>query len=238
MQFRTSRAAPLGDDSGLSPVLTQDQRLTPEEARVLGCLMEKEAATPDYYPLTLNTLVSACNQKSSRDPVVSYTEGEVMEALDGLKAHGLAHRITSSDGGRVARFRHVADGGLRLTQQQAAAICVLLLRGPQTPGEVRQRTGRLYEFASLAEVEDTLEELCSKSPRALALKLPRAPGTKEARYAQLLTPDPGVEAAFVPQASAPSPRSGRIDELEAEVAELRARLEGLEGAFERFRSLF
>ena len=242
MQFRTSRLAMPGDDSALSPVLTEDYRISAEEARVLGCLMEKEATTPDYYPLSLNSLVAACNQKSSRDPVVNYTEGDVVEALEALQARGLTRRITSSDGGRVARYRHVADGALKLTQQQAAVICVLLLRGPQTIGEIRQRTGRIHDFDSLAEVEETLQDLSEKTPRALVVKLARRPGTKDSRFAQLLTEDPDEETAAddavehaVPMAAS---KSDRVQELEAEVAELKERLETLETAFERFRDQF
>ena len=125
--------------------------------------MEKEATTPDYYPLTLNSLVSACNQKSSRDPVVDYSEAEVLEALDGLQARGLSHRITSSDGGRVARYRHVADGALKLAREHAAAICILLLRGPQTVGEIRQRA-QAADRKALRSMHPTAGKNTSKQP--------------------------------------------------------------------------
>jgi hypothetical protein len=186
--------------------------------------------------LTLNALVAACNQKSSRDPVVSYSESDVVEALNLLKDKGLARRITSSDA-RVPRFRHVFREALAVDRAQAAALCVLMLRGPQTAGEIRQRTGRIHEFESPAEVEETLEGLAARHTRALAVKLPRRPGTKESRYAHLLSgeaPEFEVEAELAPRA----PASSRIAELEAELAALRLEVDSLRAAFTSFKQQF
>jgi len=192
--------------------------------------------TPDYYPLTLNSLVSACNQKSSRDPVVAYDDSDVMAAIDGLKEKRLATRITSSDS-RVPRFRHVMPDALRLNQPQLVTLTVLMLRGPQTVGEVRGRTGRMYEFASLQEVEDTLRELAERE-RPLAVHLPRRPGEKEARWAHLLCGEPEVDMT---ETAAPAPAargSSRVEELEGRVAALEEELAALREEFQRFREQF
>lgn len=231
MDYRTIRSAPLGAEQRKSPVLDDGVDLSPEEARVLGCLVEKSITTPDVYPLTLNSLVSACNQKTSRDPVVEYDETVVLEALDGLKDKGLIYRITSSTGSRTPRYEHNFFDALRLSAGQGAALSVLMLRGPQTVGEIRQRTGRLHEFESLGEVEEALEDLTSKQPRSLALKLARRPGEKEARYVQLLCGDVDEEAyAAEPVASSPSSaprRDERIEALEARVGQLESELDRL-----------
>ena len=228
MDYRTIRSAPLGAEQRRSPVLDDGANLTAEEARVLGCLVEKAITTPDVYPLTLNSLVSACNQKTSRDPVVEYGEAEVLQAHDGLKDKGLIYRITSSSGSRTPRYEHNFFDALRLTEAQGAALCVLLLRGPQTVGEIRQRTGRLHEFGSLNEVEEALEDLVSKQPRSLALKLARRPGEKEARYAHLLCGEVDEEAYSHQPVSASAPRRDeRIEELEARVSTLEAELDRL-----------
>ncbi len=237
MEFRTFRVAPASDGSDLSPVLSENVRLSPPEARVLGCLMEKEAATPDYYPLTLNALLAACNQKSSRDPIVEYDTDEVVEALESLQSQRLTRRITSSDGGRVARYRHVADTALHLNREQAAALCILLLRGPQTVGEIRQRSQRLYDFESLDEVERSVDELCEKKPRPLAVKLARRPGSKDSRYVQLLTDDPDEEAGQA-DSRAVSSSPSRVERLETEIIELREQVDALRAEFERFREQF
>lgn len=240
MEYRTIRMAPPPAEGGATSPLAEGVVLSSEEARVLGCLVEKELSTPDYYPLTLNALVAACNQKSSRNPVVEYAEDEVQAALDGLKEKRLANRITSSDA-RVPRYRHLFYDAFRLTQQQGAALCVLLLRGAQTVGEIRQRSQRLYPFETLAEVEETIEELESKSPAPLVVRLGRRPGEKESRYAHLLSGEP--DEADLQEEGGAAPRSAgasasRIESLEAEVAELRERLSALETEFERFRSQF
>ncbi|MEZ5362610.1 MAG: YceH family protein [Bryobacterales bacterium] len=235
MEYRTIRLAPKGPESEPSPVLTEGVQLTPEECRVLGCLVEKAITTPDYYPLTLNSLVSACNQKSSRDPVVEYGDADVLAAIDGLKEKQLATRITSSDS-RVPRFRQLMADALRLNQPQLVALTVLMLRGHQTVGEIRSRTGRMYEFESLQEVEETLQELSQREPHALIVQLPRRTGEKEARWAHLLCGEP----EFDPSAeSAPaSSRAGRTEELEARVAALEEEIAALREEFQKFREQF
>jgi uncharacterized protein YceH (UPF0502 family) len=217
------------DAAGFDPQVV----LSAEEIRVLGSLFEKQNTTPDYYPLTLNALVAACNQKSSRDPVVSYSESTVMEALDGLREKGLARVITSSEGGRVPRYRHVFPEAFSLRQPEAAALCVLMLRGPQTVGELRGRTNRIYDFASLAEVQETLDALATRIPRPLVAQRARQAGTKEPRYAHLLSGEP-VEAEL-PEAQDASEGAAagsggtqtRVERVEAEVEGLRAEVEGL-----------
>ncbi len=229
------------DAAGFDPQVV----LSPEEIRVLGSLFEKENTTPDYYPLTLNALVAACNQKSSRDPVVSYSDDTVMTALDSLREKGLSRVITSSEGGRVPRYRHVFAEAFSLKQPEAAALCVLMLRGPQTVGEIRGRTNRIYDFASLAEVQETLDELAQRIPRPLVVQLARQAGTKESRYAHLLGGEP-------PEAEPPHPRGvaieaaeptssefgQRVERLESEVETLRGEVEELKGALEVFRKQF
>jgi uncharacterized protein YceH (UPF0502 family) len=212
---------------------------------VLGSLFEKENTTPDYYPLTLNALVAACNQKSSRDPVVSYSEDQVQGALDSLREKGLSRMITSSEGGRVPRYRHVFAEAFSLNQAQAAALCVLMLRGPQTAGEIRGRTNRIYEYASLAEVQETLDELAHRIPRALVAQLPRQAGTKEPRYAHLFGGpiDAEAMASLRPEgASSETPVDDdtrqRIGKLESEVESLRAEIDDLKQAWEAFRKQF
>lgn len=245
MQYRTIRMAPGSqggeDAAGFDPQVV----LSPEEIRVLGSLFEKENTTPDYYPLTLNALVAACNQKSSRDPVVAYKEETVMTALDGLRDKGLARVITSSEGGRVPRYRHVFAEAFSLSKPEAAALCVLMLRGPQTVGEVRGRTNRMYDFASLAEVQETIGELARRIPRPLVVQLARQAGTKEPRYAHLLGGEP-VEAApaaargnaIEPATPASSETQQRVERLETEVDHLRAEVEELKQALEVFRKQF
>ena len=231
MQYRTIHFNDPAEEPRDSVPPAGSLLLSDEEVRVAGCLVEKETTTPDYYPLTLNALLSACNQKSSRDPVVSYSEQTVREALESLREKGLVHVITTSDG-RVPRYRHVFVEALRLTRAQAAALCVLMLRGPQTPGEIRQRTGRLYEFASLEEVEETLRELMSREAQTLAVRLERQAGTKESRYAHLLAGE--VSGAAAPGAvDAPTDKTTssageRIQTLQEEVASLREQIGELE----------
>lgn len=243
MQYRTVRMAPPShpgaDAAGFDPEVI----LSPEEVRVLGSLFEKENTTPDYYPLTLNALVAACNQKSSRDPVVSYSEETVQSALDTLREKGLSRVITSSEGGRVPRYRHLFAEAFSLNQPQAAAMCVLMLRGPQTVGEIRGRTNRIYEYASLAEVQETLDELAHRVPRTLVVQLARQAGTKEPRYAHLLSGhvdvEPVVSLASPVAESALDQESGeRISKLESEVESLRAEVNELKQALEGFRKQF
>ena len=158
--------------------------LTDQEVRLLGCLIEKEMATPDYYPLTLNALLNACNQKSNRTPVVSFDEEIVLYALNGLKESKM---IRQSNISRVAKYEHIFADELKLVAREKAAICILMLRGPQTAGEIRSRTERLYSFKDLDEVQETLSAL---EDTKLVKKLPRQPGRKEPRYTHLLSGEP------------------------------------------------
>src|SRR5579884_1333167 len=170
-----------------------DETLTPEEARVLGALLEKEAATPEYYPLTVNSLRTACNQTTSRHPVVSYDDTEVTAALTSLREKGLI-RVVYSPSNRAPKYRHVLDEVMGLDARQRAVVCLLLLRGPQTVGELRTRSDRLAEFESLEQVEEALESLAGR-PDPLVTRLARGAGQKESRYAQLLTGEPDPAAA-------------------------------------------
>lgn len=212
--------------------------LSAEEVRVLGCLIEKEKVTPETYPLSMNALVSACNQKSSRDPVVEYSEATVQQALDSLRAHGLARFLTGPEM-RVAKYRHLLPDALQLSPREEAVLCVLFLRGPQTSGEIRTRSGRLYEFRDLAEVEETLAELQASETRPLITKLPRQPGAKESRYAHLFSGLPVAEATSAPGAeSTPVRTPDRIENLETEVAALRLEVEDLRKELSAFRKQF
>jgi len=192
------------------------------ELRVLGCLIEKQRTTPDVYPLSLNALRTACNQSTNRDPVVSYDEPTIRAALDELSRRGWV-RLASGPGSRAVKYRHLLDGALGLSEPEISLLAVLMLRGPQTLGELKQRTERLHRFESLPEVDATLREL---SGRELVARLPRRPGQKEERYAHLLGGDaPAVEAE--PLAPAGPGLVERVARLEAEVHELRERLDAL-----------
>ncbi len=225
-----------------------DFSLTPEELRVLGALVEKSIATPDNYPLSLNALVNACNQLTARDPVVSYDESTVTRALDGLREKRLATLYHGADS-RVARYKHTLPDRFVLTPAEVAVLCVLMLRGPQTAGELRTRTERLYLFDTLAETEQTLDSLVTYTPEPLATKLPRQPGTKESRFAQLLSPPSPVAEGSVPRdvglslspsrvspPSTPSPSTptdaDRIAQLERDLAALRAEFAEFKKQFE------
>jgi len=204
-----------------------DWQLSAEEVRVLGALMEKEIATPDYYPLSLNALINACNQKSNREPAVNYDEETVDTALQELRAKGLAMRITGD--GRVAKHEQRFTERQNLGRREAALMCVLMLRGPQTPGELRGRTERLYSFEDLEGVETTLHRLAEMGFVKL---LPRQTGYKEQRWAHLLSGD--VE--FAEEAPSSHERSAtgseRIAALEQEVAELKRQFEEFRRRFE------
>ena len=193
--------------------------LSPVELRVLGCLIEKQRTTPDAYPLSLNALRSACNQTTNRDPVVSYDEPTIRSALEELSRRGWT-RLASGPGSRAAKFRHLLPEALDLSEQELSVLAVLLLRGAQTPGELKQRTERLYGFEGLGGVEEVLQGLIG---RELVARLPRRAGQKEERYTHLL----GAEALdAVPE---PSPAPGGLEErvarLEESVRELERRLE-------------
>jgi uncharacterized protein YceH (UPF0502 family) len=199
--------------------------LTAPELRVLGCLIEKQRTTPDQYPLTLNSLRLACNQSTNRDPVVDYDEGTVREAAQRLGAARLA-RFTSGAGSRAAKYRQVADEALGVDDGQLAVLAVLMLRGPQTPGELKLRTERLHPFESLAAVVETLDALIEKDH---VVCLGRRPGQKEDRYAHLLGRDePEAQPRSAEAEEDDAPRETRMERLEREVAELRERLVRLE----------
>jgi uncharacterized protein YceH (UPF0502 family) len=208
--------------------------LTPEEARVLACLVEKEATVPDSYPLTLNALRLACNQTSNRNPIVSYDDRVVEAALLSLKSIGLVRFVHPSHGGRTIRYRHAAGERWHLEHNELAVLAVLVLRGPQTSGEIRARVERQTESAG-SSVEEALDTLAARSPEAFAVHLERRPGEREARWAHLLTGEvdesmlapPGPPAAGAPL---PAPRQDdeRYAALLAEVAGLRRRLDRLE----------
>jgi uncharacterized protein len=209
--------------------------LTPGEARVIGCLIEKEVTTPDQYPLSLNALMIACNQKTNRDPVVEYDERTVQELVDGLSRK---HLVLQRHGDRVDKYQHRFAGTefseLKLTPQERGIVCVLLLRGPQTPGELRTRTNRLCEFSGVDAVEQVLQDLMKREDGALLARLARAPGERESRYAHLFSghieSDPAAEpaAAVNRSAAAATPELvERITTLEATVAELQAEVRTL-----------
>lgn len=217
-----------------------DQILTQVEVRVLGSLIEKEITTPEYYPLTLNALVNACNQISNRDPVVSFDERTVARALESLREKKLTWMVTGI--GRVPKYEHRFSEALKLAEQELAVLCVLMLRGPQTVGEIRGRTGRLYEFKELEEVELTLQALMS-AEQPLAVKLPRQPGTKESRYAHLLAGDVQVEEREVAPRLEPATlevrqENERIAKLEGELAQVHAELSELKQQFVDFKRQF
>lgn len=217
--------------------------LTPVEVRVLGALMEKKRATPEQYPLTLNALVNACNQKSSRNPVVDYDEKAVVRALDTLREKKLA-LLVSSAGGRVPKYQECMTSAYYLTEAQAAVLTVLMLRGPQTVGELRSRCARLHEFDSLDEIQKTLDKLRDEEGDTLAILLPRQTGRKECRYAHLLCGEPETpeETADIPRAEAAreavDAEERRISALEEQVQSLSEQLDALRSEFDTFRAQF
>jgi uncharacterized protein YceH (UPF0502 family) len=204
--------------------------LTPVQVRVAGSLVEKDLLTPDNYPLSMNALLAACNQSSNRYPVVDYDQHTVANALENLKAAGLA-RVVYSKGMRVDKYRHVLHEALHLEQPELAVLGVLMLRGPQTAAELRARTERMHPFGDQAEVERVLTGLAERET-PLATLLPRQPGQKEQRWAQLLAGEPAPEEVAPAAAGAPSHRSDRLIALEDRIAALEARLEALEQARE------
>jgi uncharacterized protein len=202
--------------------------LDPVEARVLGALMEKEITTPEYYPLSLNALVNACNQKSNREPVVDYDEDTVGDAVDRLREKKLSLLITGS--GRVNKFQQRISETLNLGRRESAVLCTLLLRGPQTLGEIKDRSERMFAFADLAETETVLDKLADWPDGALIAKLARQPGQKEARFAHLLCGAPAAESSAA--AAAAEPPIGRVAQLEQDLHELRADFDELKRRFE------
>lgn len=214
--------------------------LNDHEVRVLGCFIEKEMTTPEYYPLTLNALTNACNQKSNRDPVVAFDETDVVRALDRLRHLGLA--MQAGEGGRAPRYRHALLEKLFLEPEELAVLAELMLRGPQTVGEIRGRASRMYALDSLEEVEAILKNLAEREP-PLVMQLPRQPGRKECRHAHLLAGVPDIRE----EALAPSPEAAtlkvraeneRLTALEDEVAALRAELDDLKARMAEFRAQF
>jgi uncharacterized protein len=207
--------------------------LTPLEARVIGCLIEKQITTPEQYPLSLNALVNACNQKSNRDPVLELAEAEVQAVVDGLVKRYQVNEH-SGFGSRVAKYQHrfcnTEYGSLKFSPQELGIVCELLLRGPQTPGELRSRAGRLAHFGDSGEVETALEALARREDGPFVVRLLREPGKRESRYAHLFSGEPDIAATPEP-ATRPAGQPGRLDlieqrlaELEAEVARLREQL--------------
>lgn len=209
------------------------------EARVLGSLVEKQLTTPEYYPLTLNALVNACNQKSNRDPVVSYDETMVTKCLELLRDRNLVYVFYGSTS-RVPKYKHMVPSVYELEPSETAVMCVMLLRGPQTLGELRTRTERLYNFSGLGEIQETLDGLIRRD-ESVVVKLPVQPGQKEARFAHLLSGEIDVEALAAAQAARPT-RGGadneRVERLEAEVSGLRSEVDALKQTFEEFRKQF
>jgi uncharacterized protein YceH (UPF0502 family) len=213
-------------------------QLSPVEARVLGCLVEKEITTPEYYPLSINALLNACNQKSNRDPVMSLDEDAVRQALRSLSEQFLARSASSES--RVAKFEHRLQELFNFHRHEIALLCVLLLRGPQTPGELRTRAERMHNFEDLESVHAALHLLMKREP-PLVKVLPRLPGTKEARYAHLLCGEPVAFQASVEAtagAACGDDESDHVKQLEKEVASLRAELSLLQQEFAEFRKKF
>ena len=192
---------------------------------VIGALIEKEITTPEYYPLSLNALVNACNQKSNRDPVVAYDEVTVDSALESLRHKGLLTTVTGA-GSRVPKYGHRFADRLNLGRRETAILCELMVRGPQTSGELRGRTERMHRFDDVAEIESVLERMPE-----LVVKLPRRPGEKEGRYTHLLSGTPSMEA----REAAPPARQDRVAVLESELDQFRQEVESLKAAFAEFR---
>ncbi|HEV2397866.1 MAG TPA: DUF480 domain-containing protein [Candidatus Sulfotelmatobacter sp.] len=216
--------------------------LTEVEARVLGSLIEKDITTPDYYPLSLNALVNACNQKNNRDPVMTLDENTVRDALSTLQEKRLAGPASGADS-RVTKYEHRLQEVFNFDRREIAIICVLLLRGPQTPGELRGRTDRMYHFDTLEDVVSTLDRLAHRDP-PLAAVLPRQPGTKESRYMHLFSGEaPPMAALDVARAPTPANTDSgstidRISALETEIAALRSELNEVQQQLAAFRKQF
>ncbi len=207
-------------------------QLTPLEARVIGCLLEKQVTTPEQYPLSINAVATACNQKTNREPVMTLSEAEVQDQLDNLvKRHFL--RTVSGFGNRVTkyeqRFCNTEFGDLKLSSAEVALVTTLLLRGAQTPGELRGRAQRMHEFADMAEVESTLERLANREDGPFVVRLPREPGKRESRYMHLFSGEVDVQSAAIQSDSplADDDLRARVAALEGEVAELKQRLDSL-----------
>lgn len=215
--------------------------LNEAEARVLGSLIEKDVTTPDYYPLSLNALVNACNQKSNRDPVMEVDEEAVRQAIRGLEKHGLAGPADTFDS-RVTKYEHRLQEAFNFDRRETALLCTLLLRGPQTPGELRSRSERMHRFDDLSEVDSTLQRLMQRDPPLVKI-LPRQPGAKEARYTHLLSGDVEIASPALAQTPEPPHAPGRtsgdrVSELAQEVAQLHDEVAELRRQFAEFRKQF
>jgi len=224
----------------MTPFRATNVVLTENEARVLGSLVEKDITTPDYYPLTLNALVNACNQKSNREPVMNLNEEMVRQALHSLNEKGLSGTASAADS-RVPKFEHRMQEAFNFTRRETAVMCVLMLRGPQTPGELRGRTERMHRFEDLTDVQSTLQKLMTRETEPLVKVLPRQPGTKEARYAHLLSGDkPEWDAPPAPIESRTenSADGERLAALEEEVAGLKRDMAKLKQELAGFRKQF
>lgn len=215
--------------------------LNETEIRVLGSLIEKQITTPEYYPLTLNALTAACNQRNNRNPVTSLTEADVEHALDSLREKNLAYVFHGSTS-RVPKFKHVAPEILQLNPAELAAMCVLMLSGPQTLGEIRTRGSRLHQFTGLEEVEETLRGLSTRDDERLVLKLPRQPGQKDARYVHLLSGQPDVEQIVEASPAARKVNQKddreRVAKLEEQVQDLTEQVSDLAAQFAEFKKQF
>jgi uncharacterized protein YceH (UPF0502 family) len=208
------------------------------EARVLGSLVEKQVTTPEYYPLTLNALTLACNQKNNRSPVTSYSEDEVAQALETLREKNLTYVFYGSTS-RVPKYKHVMTEVLHLNAAELAVMCVLLLRGPQTSGELTTRGFRLHEFSGLEEVDAALNALMTREPDPLVIRLPRQPGQKEVRHAHLLSGRVEVETHAAARVAAPrATSSDRVSKLESDVETLKTEFQRLREQFEGFKKQF
>jgi uncharacterized protein len=232
------RSGALGSTAPRCQNRNVDFVLHPAEVRVLGSLLEKEITTPEYYPLTLNALVNACNQKSNRDPVVSYDEDTVSRAFENLRAKGFTTIITGGSN-RVPKFAQRLSERLNLGRGELALMCELMLRGPQTVGELRGRASRMYDFSDLEQVEACLNGLAAREPDPLTVRLPHMAGTKEPRWAHLLSGEPETSAPAQADArQAPGRDPDRLALLETEVSALRSEVHDLKRQIEDFRRQF
>jgi uncharacterized protein len=211
------------------------ENLTEIEARIVSALVEKQLTTPEYYPLTLNALIAACNQKTNREPVVNFDEKTVSDALEDLRDKNLVYVFYGSTS-RVPKYKHMLPQVFELEPSETAVICVLMLRGPQTIGEIKERTGRLYDFRDLNDVNETLEAL-AKRDEPLITKLERQPGQKEARYAHLLS---GEVTSYTPpeRVSRGTANDERLEKLEQELETVKSELSSFKQEFEEFKKQF
>lgn len=215
------------------------------EARVLGCMLEKEVTTPDQYPLTLNALTTACNQKSNREPVMSLDEATVQDTIEALKTKRFIQEVTAGTGSRVAKYQHrfcnTEFSTFQFSQQEKAILCVMLLRGPQSPGELRTRTNRLCNFSDVKEVESVLDTLSEHPKGPFVVKLPKESGKRDFRYMHLLSGEIDIEtlqqqSQAVASAAPSSPTSERLTALEDEVVELKKEVQELKALLESLTS--